>query len=158
MIEGKFFYGNEGLKTGAYIRSMVFTEEQGVHPSIEQDIYDQFAQHLVVSDGIDLVGTGRLIYKDEKFLIGRIAVLPSARGNGYGDLIVRMLCTRAFDIGAKEVVVHSQIQVEDFYSKIGFKTISDVYQEAGIDHVTMVIEPSSFLHPCDSCSSCDSNC
>ncbi len=154
MVEGRFVVGGNGLKDTAFIRSMVFTEEQGVDPSIEQDPYDQFAHHLIVSEGDEAIGTGRIIYKDDEFLIGRIAVLPSERGKGYGDLIVRMLCARAFEIGAQTVVVHAQVQVEAFYNKIGFKRISDVYQEAGIDHVTMVVDSEAFSKPCGGCSGC----
>lgn len=155
MIDGEFIVGSKGLEVTGYIRSRVFTGEQSVEPTIEQDAYDHFAHHLMVKDGHEEVGVGRLIYKDGQYLIGRIAVVKEARGNHYGDLIVRMLCTRAFSIGAQVVTVHAQTQVEEFYSKIGFKTISDVYQEANIDHVTMEVTEKAFTHPC-SCG--DSKC
>ena len=153
MIEGKFVLGTKGLEETAFIRSIVFTEEQGVPPNIEQDVYDAFAHHLIVKDGEETVGTGRLIYKDNQYLIGRIAVLPGFRGNRLGDLIVRMLCARAFDLKADEVIVHSQVQVADFYRKIGFKGISDVYKEANIDHITMVIDEKTLTNPCG-CNGC----
>ena len=148
MVEGKFILGKEGLATAAYIRSTVFSEELGVAPEVEQDVYDQFAHHLVISDGVDLVGTGRLIIKDGEFLIGRIAVLPSARGNRYGDLIVRMLLARAFDIGAEEVVVHSQPQVESFYKTIGFEPKGETFTEIGLPHKAMTITEKKFRTPC----------
>ena len=149
MIEGSFIIGSQGLIETGYIRSMVFTDEQGVDPAIERDAYDDFAHHLIVKDGDETVGTGRLIYKDGEYLIGRIAVLPALRGQKYGDLIVRMLCTRAFAIKASTVTVHAQTQVEAFYTKIGFKRVSEIYQEAGIDHVTMTIDEASFMKPCN---------
>ncbi len=148
MIDGEFIVGSKGLDATGYIRSIVFTGEQGVEPTIEQDAYDHFAHHLIVKDGNEKVGVGRLIYKDGQYLIGRIAVVKEARGKNYGDLIVRMLCTRAFSVGAEVVIVHAQIQVEDFYSKIGFTVISDVYKEANIDHVTMEVTEQKFTHPC----------
>lgn len=148
MIEGNFVVGTKGLEHTGYIRSSVFTDEQGVAPSIERDVYDDFAHHLIIKDDEETVGTGRMIYKDNQYLIGRIAVLPAFRGLKYGDLIVRMLCTRAFTLKAPKVVVHAQVQVESFYSKIGFKRISDVYEEAGIEHVTMTIDEATFIKPC----------
>lgn len=148
MIEGNFVIGTKGLEDTGYIRSLVFTGEQGVEASIERDAYDDFAHHLIIKDGNDIVGTGRLIYKDEQYLIGRIAVLKAFRGLKYGDLIVRMLCTRAFALKAPQVVVHAQVQVEAFYSRIGFKRTSDVYLEAGIEHVTMTIDEATFTKPC----------
>ena len=154
MIDGEFIVGTKGLDATGYIRNIVFTGEQGVEPSIEQDAYDHFAHHLIVKDGKEAVGVGRLIFKDELYLIGRIAVMKEARGQHYGDLIVRMLCSRAFSIGAEVVTVHAQTQVEDFYKKIGFTTISDVYQEANIDHVTMEVTEKKFTHPCSGCDQC----
>lgn len=154
MIDGEFIVGSKGLDATAYIRSVVFTDEQGVEPTIEQDVYDHFAHHLVVKEEDKKVGVGRLIYKDGQYLIGRIAVMKEARGQHFGDLIVRMLCSRAFSIGAKLVTVHAQTQVEEFYKKIGFTTISEIYQEAEIDHVTMELTEEAFSHPCSGCKQC----
>lgn len=154
MIEGHFTIGTKGLEETGFLRSMVFTEGQGVDPSIERDMYDHFAHHLVVKDGHEVVATGRLIYKNDEFLIGRIAVDEQMRGQKLGDLVVRMLCERAFNLGAKEVVVHSQTQVKDFYGKVGFLTVGGVYQEADIDHVTMILKKEAFGHPCESCGGC----
>lgn len=154
MIEGHFVIGIKALEECGMIRSLVFTEEQGVDPSIERDYYDHFAHHLIVKDGDQVIGTGRLILKDDQFIIGRIAVLPEERGQRIGDLIVRMLCARAFDMGAETITVHSQVQVMNFYKRIGFKTVSDVYQEANIDHVTMEAREKDLSHPCGSCNGC----
>lgn len=154
MIEGRFEMGAKGLKETAYMRSMVFTEELGMAAEVEQDAYDNFAYHLIVEDGGDKVGTGRLIYKDGEYLIGRIAVPEAGRGNGYGDLIVRMLCDKAFSLGADEVVIHSQPHVVDFYKRIGFVEKGEFYKEAGLDHITMKVTQKSFSHPCSGCGGC----
>lgn len=154
MIQGEFMMGTAGKEASAYVRHRVFVEEQGVDPAIEQDAYDHFAHHLIVKDGGEMVGTGRLIYNDGAYLIGRIAVLKSERGNRIGDLIVRMLCDRAFHIGAEVVTLHAQTHVEAFYAKIGFVTVSEVYQEAGIDHVTMTINEKQLAHDCGGCDGC----
>lgn len=151
MIQGKFIVGLEGLKETGFIRYQVFTEDQGVPPEEEQDFYDHFAHHLLVLEGDEPVGTGRLIIKDGAFLIGRIAVLPSFRGKGYGEFVVRVLVDRAFLIGAKSVEVHSQLHAVKFYEKLGFEAYGAPYIESGIEHVSMKIQPGQMTSDCGHC-------
>lgn len=155
MIEGKFVVGYEALETTGLLRYEVFTEELGMPISVEKDVYDHFAHHLIVRDGEEFVATGRLIIKDGEFIIGRIAVDPKARGNHYGDLIVRMLVDRAFNLlKAERVVVHSMLPVQDFYTNIGFKAEGEPYIEATIEHITMSIEPGGLNSTCCGCNGC----
>lgn len=151
MIDGRFIVGIEGLKETGFIRFQVFTEDQGVDPKVEQDIYDHFAHHLIIKDNGNPVGTGRLILKDKQCLIGRIAVLPNERGKQYGDLIVRMLIDRVFSMGCHEVHVHSQIHAIGFYEKIGFVKKGESYMESGIEHISMVLTPESLNQGCQGC-------
>lgn len=155
MIEGVFVTGIEGLEQTGGLRHEVFTGDLGMPVSFEKDFYDHFAHHLLVKDGDELVATGRLVLKDDAFLIGRIAVKKEARGNQYGDLVVRMLIDRAFNIiGGKEVVVHSILPAQDFYKKIGFKAVGEPYVEATLEHITMVIRPEDLNSGCSGCKSC----
>ena len=39
--------------------------------------------------------------------------------------------------GADEIILHSQIQAEGFYEKLGFKRVGEVFLEEGIEHITM---------------------
>jgi len=41
--------------------------------------------------------------------------------------------------GDKAVLLHAQCSAEKFYARQGFKTQGAVFQEAGMDHVEMVI-------------------
>ena len=42
------------------------------------------------------------------------------------------------DIIVGPAVLNAQLQVENFYTRLGFVAKGDVFQEAGIDHVRMV--------------------
>ena len=66
-------------------------------------------------------GTGRLIINDEsRFQIGRVCVLKEARGQGLGDLVVRMLLYRALELGAGEIWLGAQLPAVGFYARYGF--------------------------------------
>lgn len=139
MITTKWIVNGQDLSDPYYIREKVFIEEQNVPEFIEKDDLDKTAHHVVVYNNDKPVATGRLIItKKQQYILGRIAVLKEHRGQHFGDLVVRMLVRRAFDMGAKEIHIHAQTKVQRFYEKLGFTPYGQIYQEAGIDHINMV--------------------
>ena len=73
-------------QAGADIRRAVFMEEQGFQN--EFDDADALARHLVLYQGGRPAGTCRLLPLDgtRTYLVGRIAVLPPFRGQGWAPL------------------------------------------------------------------------
>ncbi len=139
MITTKWFKGNDDLIDAHTIRAKVFIKEQKIAVELEMDNKDNLAHHIVLYHNNKAIATGRLLIEDE-FTIGRVAVLKEERGNGYGDLVVRLLIRKAFDLGATKVVVHSQVSAAKFYEKIGFIQVGEEYIEEGTDilHINMV--------------------
>jgi len=45
--------------------------------------------------------------------------------------------TTAAQRGIDRLVMHAQTHVEEFYRRLDYETTSDVFEEAGIDHVEM---------------------
>jgi predicted GNAT family N-acyltransferase len=117
------------------IRHAVFVREQGVPEQIEIDERDAGAVHAVAFDAKgEPLATGRLL-PDAR--IGRMAVMPSARGRGVGALILRTLVDLAAARGEREVRLHAQCTAVEFYLRNGFVAEGPVYEEAGIPHQTM---------------------
>ncbi len=153
-ITGKYILGGLGdLSDIISIRDKVFIDEQGVSPELEHDGKDVEAIFaLAFEEGEDFkkpVSTGRLLFLGDEFKIGRIATLKEYRGKGYGDFVVRMLIDKAFTMGAKEIFVDAQLHAVDFYKKIGFRPVGDVFEEAGIMHQKMVVEPHTCSRLCN---------
>lgn len=148
MIEGKFLSGEDDLTEAFEIRRQVFQIEQKVDPKLEFDEYDKSAVHVVIHTRDKAVATGRIIKKDNTYKIGRIAVLQEERGKKYGDFVVRMLIDKAFQSGAEEVMVGSQIQAVGFYRKIGFEVYGEEYVEAGINHIAMKLKKEALCKEC----------
>ena len=136
MVSTKWFTGEDDLTDAFNIRRHVFTKEQGVPRDVDVDGSDADCIHLVVYENDVSVGTGRIM-PQEQHLIGRIAVLKEQRKSGFGDLIVRMLVRKCFEMGATVVNVHAQKPVVGFYEKLGFVKIGEEYEEAGMAHVKM---------------------
>jgi predicted GNAT family N-acyltransferase len=125
----------------AALRTRVFVGEQGVPPEIEQDAADATAVHVLSRDGDGrVVATGRLLLRDDGTAsIGRMASDASVRGRGHGAAVLAELHRQAALRGVTEVQLHAQVTARAFYERAGYTAIGEVYEEAGIAHVTMVI-------------------
>lgn len=154
MVEAIYVYGLEKALIYHSIREQVFIKEQQVPLAIEQDGQDKQAFHVIVyHDDCQPIATGRLLLlKNGVAQLGRIAVLDAYRGKKYGSLVVQMLLSKAFDIGCQIVLLHAQVSVRSFYDKMGFEERGDVFTEAGIEHIEMVIDKNAFFSKKNCCS------
>ena len=122
----------------AALRTRVFVEEQGVPAEIEQDAHDATAVNALAEDDDGrVVATGRLLVRDGRAVIGRMAVDAAARGCGYGAAVLAELHRQAVALGLTEVELHAQLSARRFYERAGYTAVGGVYEEAGIAHVTM---------------------
>ena len=124
----------------AALRTRVFVEEQGVPPEIEQDDRDATAVHALSRDVTGrVVATGRLLVGDDgAATIGRMAADASVRGRGHGAAVLAELHRQAALRGVRVIELHAQLPARRFYERAGYTAVGDVYEEAGIAHVTMV--------------------
>ncbi|TFV61313.1 GNAT family N-acetyltransferase [Geodermatophilus sp. DF01-2] len=122
----------------AALRTRVFVEEQGVPADVERDEHDATAVHALVRDERGrVVATGRLLVRDGRAVVGRMAVDTAVRGRGYGAAVLAELHRQAVLLGLTEVELHAQVPARGFYERAGYTAVGDVYEEAGIAHVTM---------------------
>lgn len=119
----------------AAIRYKVFVDEQKVPVEIELDAFDAVSLHALAFDAQGVaVGTGRLLPDGH---IGRMAVLPQARGIGVGSALLRALMAAARDRGLREVMLNAQTHALPFYARFGFVAQGDEFDDAGIAHRAM---------------------
>lgn len=67
----------------------------------------------------------------------QMAVAPQHQRKGIGQLLMAAAedeCRRA---GAEKVILHARTTAEEFYKKLGYTTVSDIFTEVGIPHVVM---------------------
>ncbi len=156
-IQGKLIHPGEDLSECFKIRKEVFVEEQGIPEELEFDNLDKTAIHCLIfsTENIEVmeqnkaVATGRLILsEDGTFKIGRIAVRKEERGKHYGDMLVKMLISKAFECGARNVKLSAQVRAVKFYESIGFTTLGKVYMEDGIEHIGMELKQQDLCKTC----------
>ncbi len=117
------------------VRRTVFVEEQDVPEEAEIDEFDPVSVHVLAKVGNQCVGTGRVLPDGR---IGRIAVLKDYRSQNIGSEIVLKLLDIARTMNFDQTELSAQVQAVEFYKKLGFCEIGDVYMEDGIEHIKMV--------------------
>jgi predicted GNAT family N-acyltransferase len=145
------------------IRSLVFQQEQQVAPELEFDGKDDRAEHLLAYLDDEAVGTLRIRTLDDKtvnvlseatsqscvnyFKIERLAVLPTARGQGIGRKLMEYAlqlissqsdCTSLSAKGDRKIIIHAQEYIKELYLKLGFEQVGNPFEEAGIPHIKMI--------------------
>ena len=121
-----------------FVRKQVFIIEQGIAPKDEWDEHDQEAVHFV-SFGTTAVPTGTCRLTEDG-QIGRLAVLPAYRHQGYGEMLLNRAVKVAREMGIRTVFLHAQVDVQTFYEKQNFHTDGKVFLEAGKMHIRMIRE------------------
>jgi len=120
------------------VRIAVFVQEQSIPEAIEWDGLDAEAVHLIAesADG-DAIGTARLLASGQ---IGRMAVLEDWRERGVGTRLLIELLRIAAEDGYPAPFMNAQTTAGHFYRGLGFETVGEVFEEAGILHQRMVID------------------
>lgn len=91
----------------------------------KSDNYNSEYMVVVYEKGIH-IGLGILEVDNGVFTIKNITVFKEYRLNGYGDLMLRMLVRKAFNIGANCIFAKVNITKEVFFKKLDFKVIEVV--------------------------------
>ena len=126
------------------LRERVFVIEQNC-PFLECDGVDQMSRHIWADDGeirayLRVVPAGA---RYDEVSIGRVLTAPSARSMGLGkELMARGFEAVRVHHGNVAIRIGAQAYLERFYAELGFRRISDNYDEDGIPHLYMLRDPA----------------
>ena len=126
------------IATCRALRRKVFIEEQGVSEADEVDDLDDQAIHLLATEDGTPLGSARLLVLGETGKVGRVCVLPGARGTGLGAALMRAAIAEFRKIpGVTKVKLGAQTHALGFYEHLGFTATGPEYLDAGIPHRDM---------------------
>ncbi len=123
------------------LRQAVFVQEQGINADLVWDAADASALHVVLTNRLGgAVASGRLVQEALGVgRIGRMAVERVLRGSRLGHDVLQTLIQLARKRGDHEVMLHALCSAQGFYARSGFIARGDVFTEAGLDHIEMVL-------------------
>ncbi|MGM0942464.1 MAG: GNAT family N-acetyltransferase [Bacillota bacterium] len=136
----KVVTSQEEIEQAFYVRTVVFVDEQNVPPEEELDAHDESSTHFVVYDDDKPIAASRLRFVDSYGKLERICVLKTYRGKAIGKQLIQAMEAVSLEKGYHKAKLNGQTHAEKFYQRLGYKTISGEFMDAGIPHVTMVKE------------------
>ncbi|MGV8883272.1 MAG: GNAT family N-acetyltransferase [Rhodoglobus sp.] len=123
------------------LRTDVFFIEQKIDET-ELDNRDLEPEtiHYWIADEVGTAAYLRVLFdqtaehRDAHRVVGRVVVRGDRRGEGLAQVLFAQVLER---FGTEPMMLHAQEYIAPLYAKFGFEAFGDVYQEAGITHVSM---------------------
>ena len=125
-------------------RFEVFAMEQEIIQEPELDGIDNECYQVFYMDNNRVVAYCRIVPAGVAYnniSLGRVLVLNDYRRKGLALIMIKeALKFIKEELQEDTVVLSGQVYAKGLYESVGFKIISDVYDEVGIPHVKMKIE------------------
>lgn len=125
-------------------RFEVFVCEQKIVEEQYFDDKDKVCHHIMLKENERVVAYCRIVPKGigyDYISVGRVLVLSSHRRKGIAQEMMKVaLEFIKNNLDEKTVVLSAQLYAKGLYESVGFKVISDVYDEVNIPHVKMKVE------------------
>ncbi len=132
---------NNILNDALEIRKKVFTDEKSVPRNIEHDKYDEsldLCDHFIIIYNDIKVGTLRCLnVGDNTVQLQRFCFLKDYRNLGLGKKTLTFIEDFYKNQGINSIIMDAKYQVSGFYEKCGYIKRSEIFVEAGIEHVKM---------------------
>ncbi len=117
------------------LRQDVFVVEQACpYPDLDGRDDDPGTRHVLLEADGALVGYARVLAEPDHERIGRVVLVPAARGQGLADAV---LAAALAACGAREVRLDAQAPLAGWYARFGFAVTGPEFLEDGIPHVPM---------------------
>ena len=125
-------------------RFEVFVCEQKIVEEQDFDDKDKVCHHIMLKENERVVAYCRIVPKGigyDYISVGRVLVLSSHRRKGIAQEMMKVALEFIKNkLDEKTVVLSAQLYAKGLYESVGFKVISDVYDEVNIPHVKMKVE------------------
>lgn len=117
------------------LRQDVFIIEQACpYPDLDGRDLESGTRHVVLREAEELIGCARVLDDGEVWRIGRVVLVPSARGRGLGDVLVEAALKAC---RGRHIVLDAQSPLAGWYATFGFSVTGPEFLDDGIPHLPM---------------------
>ena len=109
---------------------------------------DERSMQLILYNDDMPVSSGSLYFENGAYHIAHICVIPEYQNKYIGDMLVRVLLFKGFNMMAERIVVAPTKSTVEFFKKYGFKSISE--SEMELTPQTLILE-GKCGHDCSNC-------
>ena len=118
------------------IRTDTFIKEQGFLDEFDET--DKTCSHIVLYKDEKPVATCRYFQNNGVYHIGRVAVVKEMLNFHLVKKIMKFAEKEIKKDGGTEIEVSAQLRVKNFYKKLGYSEIGEVYLDEYCEHIKMV--------------------
>jgi ElaA protein len=134
-------YGILKLRTDIF-----FLEQQIDETELDWRDSEPATEHYFVTDDAGIAAYLRVLedaapeHRDARHVVGRVVVRSDRRGERLAQQLMGEVVARH---GGEALLLHAQEYIAPLYARFGFVPYGEVYQEAGIPHLSMYREASA---------------
>jgi ElaA protein len=134
-------YGILKLRTDIF-----FLEQQIDETELDWRDSEPETEHYFITDDDGIAAYLRVLedavaeYRDARHVVGRVVVRADRRGSGLAQQLMTEVVARH---GSDPLMLHAQEYIAPLYARYGFMPYGEVYQEAGIPHLSMYREATA---------------
>ena len=152
MIRGKFVSSmDEGARAALEMRALAFEDRWAA-----RDAHDDMAIYaLALDDEGRPAGSGRMYIDDDHFVLDGVGVPAPLRGQGLGDLIMRMLLYRALEMNAPAVYARAPESAVRFCARYGLRPAGE---RDGVWTLCAAADEVNLQGSCHRCDGCQDDC
>ncbi|HEY8388813.1 MAG TPA: GNAT family N-acetyltransferase [Parasegetibacter sp.] len=86
----------------------------------------------------EMLGCCMLVKENPQIIrLRQMAVQNNLQGKGIGASLMHFAEDLCRDLGARKIIMHARATAVGFYEKLGYKVVSDVFEEVSIPHYIM---------------------
>jgi ribosomal protein S18 acetylase RimI-like enzyme len=129
-IETSLVKTPEDLRQFTYVSSRAYSTA-GVPEATTQsafynrdEIVNSPVKLFVCHSKDQLIGCGLILFASDTAGIYWVSILPQCRGIGYGNTLICELTRRAFEYGARRIVLQATPSAERIYRRLGFSELA----------------------------------
>jgi len=118
------------------LRQDVFVVEQGAaYPDLDgRDLAPETRHVVLEDDGGAVLGCARVLDDGDCWRIGRVALHPTVRGQGWADRLMEAALQVCPD---RDIVLDAQSALAGWYATLGFEVTGPEFLDDGIPHLPM---------------------
>ncbi len=128
-------YGGDEHAEAIALRKEVLYEARGISTA-DYNEEDRHIQIVGFSDGI-IIATCSLVPDDDHCRMRYVAIKNDIQGAGIGSKMLVFFEEQARNQGFKSIYCHARDTAINFYTKNGYKTEGEMFEQVTIPHVKM---------------------
>ena len=131
-------YGSLAYQEELLLRDAVLRKPLGLALK-DEDLSQEASQwHFGLFDGDLLIASVIAAPKSEELIqLRQMAVSSQFQGQGCGRKLAEMLEKTLWGKGFQKIILHARIQVFEFYIRLGYMPVGELFEEVGIPHQCM---------------------